>query len=552
VPASPLHNLRLASQSRARVVTALLTHHSTDRDIDLKRVAALRAYIPFARAMFEQYNQLGKGKEAQDRAVKAGGVLEWSSAIQVGARPNAQDQVPYFRYGGLDFGEELAHCYLTLGLCLYQRAGALSFHALQLADSIPPCGVLNLLPWFAAECAAMGGDEDVVAAASASQPRKPMFNPLSYVPPAPSASKLPGGGPPKSAAEIGDIRSQVIAKRREAVECLRQAAGIFDHLSSDLLPTLPIPQARMVDTMPGVSEALKRVCLIHCQQHTFLSALLALSPGSTSPAPSPPLLAKLCQGILDELAEVKALLQRGTGSYYNALEPSLHVWLRATADLYRAQRLKVLAMQAVLEDDAHGRALVLLSGAESVLSALASNDAARGLPLQSIRDCNPVLSELKTHAAHLLGNTGANATQLRRVKQRLQRDNDTVYYQTLPKSLEEALKDAGDPAPAAAELAAAVAGTPAPTGASSAAAAAAAAATQRAPGSRRGSGAGGVSEADDGSSDRAASVFLPKPLPFDVPPPARGLFLLAPSDPQAASWTGGSPATPDAVALQLH
>jgi hypothetical protein len=534
VPSSASPNLRLASKARAHLMTTLQTSLAVDKDIELKRLEALRNYMPFARTMHEQWAAVSDNKaelERLDRAVGgASGGVQWSSVLQVGARPNAKDEVPFFSYGRLDLGEELAHVYLTYGLTLYQRAGALSFHALQLALTIPPCGVLNLLPWYAAECAAQGGDEEVVASAAA--PKKPMFNPLSYVAPAPARGEG-GSAPPKSANEIASIRAAVISKRKEAVELLRRAAGVFEFLRTDFLPNLPLPsnnRARMLDTMPAISHALHLLALVHCQQHTILSALLALSPGSTSPPPSPALLAKLCQGIVDKVSEVKRVLRSGSGSYFHAIEPSVHVWLRASENLYRGLRIIALAMQAEVGDEEHGLALALLSGAEKLLTQLTSNDPARGLPLASIRDCNPVLSELKGHAVRL-------GSEVRRVITRLERDNNKIYFDKVPEKFEEALLAAGEPPQAAKSLAAIVAGTPLPddapsipkpkaaaVAASSSPAVASAASLQPAAASAA-TITGVAEEDDDDASERAAAVFLPSALPFDPPPVLQALFI---------------------------
>jgi hypothetical protein len=554
VPSSASQNLRLASKARAHLVTTLQTSLAVDKDIELKRLEALRNYMPFARTMHEQWAAVSDKAELErlDRAVGgANGGVQWSSVLQVGARPNAKDEVPFFSYGRLDLGEELAHVYLTYGLTLYQRAGALSFHALQLALTIPPCGVLNLLPWYAAECAAQGGDEEVVASAAA--PKKPMFNPLSYVAPAPARGEG-GSAPPKSASEIASIRAAVISKRKEAVELLRRAAGVFEFLSKDFLPNLPLPsnnRARMLDTMPAISHALHLLALVHCQQHTILSALLALSPGSTSPPPSPTLLAKLCQGIVDKIVEVKRVLRAGSGSYFHAIEPSVHVWLRASETLYRANRIIALAMQAEVVDEAHGLALALLGGAEKLLTQLTSNDPARGLPLASIRDCNPVLSELKGHAVRL-------GSEVRRVITRLERDNNKIYFDKVPDKFEEALVAAGEPPQAAKVLAAIVAGTPLPEDAppsipkpkaAAAAAASPSPAVSAASSPPAAATTTGVSEEEDDVSERAAAVFLPSALPFDPPPVLQAPFITASSAGAAGSSNAGaSSAAPAAAA----
>jgi hypothetical protein len=75
-------------------------------------------------------------------------------------------------------------------------------------------------------------------------------------------------------------------------------------------------------SVPAVSSALKLLCLIHVQQHTILSALLQCTSGGSPP--NPVLLAKLYQGIIEKMIEVRTTLQNGTHQYYNSLESSFH------------------------------------------------------------------------------------------------------------------------------------------------------------------------------------------------------------------------------------
>ncbi len=524
VPNSPPHNLSLASQARARVLVALLTPASVDREVDLTRIAALKAYLPFIRTIYEQYSEITDESE-KTRIAKAPGSLQWSSVLQVGARPVENKKkgsaaaaaaggdntiVPFWDYESFHIGEELAHAYFTLGIALYQRAGSLTFHATQLANTIPPCNFLCILPWYNKECNAsiVNGTDGSAAAAASAPPARRMFNPLSFVAPPPSAaasaSSTPGPSPPKSASEVSAIRSQIISKRREAVECLRTASGLFSHLSQQFLPSIfPVPQRRMLDTMPAISEALGKLCLVHCQQHTLLSALVQLSetqsddsssrsrtasltPAQASPVKSPlspSVMSKLLQGLIDQLTEVKSILQQKTGSYYAALEPSLHAFLRVSLERARCDRLTVLALQAENASE-HGRALSLLCGAIARLTLLASNDSSRGLPLAKIRDCNPVLSEMKQ-------NTLLQLAQITRVRDRLGKENEKIYFENVPE-LAKALEEAGDP----------------PAGA-------------------------------QGEDAKPAGAFLPTPLHYELPPLLPALFL---ATPKASSWTDPSAA----------
>ncbi len=254
--------------------------------------------------------------------------------------------------------------------------------------------------------------------------------------------------------------------------------------------------------MPAISEALGKLCLVHCQQHTLLSALVQLSetqsddpsrsrtasltPAQASPVKSPlspSVMSKLLQGLIDQLTEVKSILQQKTGSYYAALEPSLHVFLRVSLERARCDRLTVLALQAENASE-HGRALSLLGGAIACLTLLVSNDSSRGLPLAHIRDCNPVLSEMKQ-------DTLLQLAQITRVRDRMGKENEKIYFERVPE-LAKALEEAGDPP------------------------------------------AGAAQGEDHGIATKPAGVFLPTPLHYELPPLLPALFL---ATPKASSWT---------------
>ena len=422
VPGSPSTNLALASKARAVVATALVTKISVDPDVDSTRLQALQSYLPFIRTIHAQHLTQTDSEQTWIKE-KTGQQLEWSSVLQLGARPSPQDTVPYFLYGQLNLGEELAHAYFNLGIVQYLRAGNLSFHALQLSNRIPPVSFLHLIPWVAKQ-AAVEAEAAGAAASSSSGEKKRMFNPLSYTPPA-APSTAPAVA--KTPAEASQIRSQIIADRKLAVESLRTAAGIFAWLAEEYLPTVTHPKLdrRMIDTMPAISRAMELICLANVQQHTLLSAVLSsCSPDSQTPKPSPALLAKLAQGCVDLFSSVRTTLAQGTGSFMGSLDYSFHHFLRVSTELYAVYRLQLLGVSLELAEE-HGKALAVLTSCLERLQVLGSNDEQAGINLAAIRDCNPVLSELK-------GWIQAEAARLAPVVARLKKDCEHVYFTAVP------------------------------------------------------------------------------------------------------------------------
>lgn len=278
---------------------------------------------------------------------------------------------------------------------------------------------MELLPRFA-------GRESASPPAVTVTPPKRMFNPLSYVPPPPSATTAQRE--PKSPEEIARIRSEIIAKRKLAVQSLRTAAGIFDYMSHVYLPKLPLPREgiQMPDTMIAVSEAFSLLCLVHVQQHTILSALVTVSQQndgasttSSSSSVSPMLLAKLSHGIVTQLAQVVTLLKDGTGAFYRAIEFSLHEFIRLTSDYYAGMRLIYLGVDCEVRGD-HGRSITFFRQGLLQLQPLTQ------LNLATIRDCNPVLSEMKQWLT-------AEVDRIETVLKRLEYDNEHVTFETIPK-----------------------------------------------------------------------------------------------------------------------
>lgn len=411
----PRHNLSIATKARKHVETTLFTKRINDPNIDAHRIEALETYLPFLRTILTQYLALDetiRSKQLVSSSYETS--LEWCTILLTGSRPNSEDRVPFFSYGKFDLEQEFAHIHFTLGLCHYQAASQYTFKAMQLANTIPNVSFLQLIPSFVAEL------QSTNAAAAKATPTR-MFNPLSFIKPTKETDRKP-----KTDAEIEQIKQDIITSRKHAVQELRLSSGIFEYLFT-YVSSLPIPKDRRIpDTMPAISTAMANLALIHVQQLTILSGLLnaasstsSSSSSSSSSSVSPLLLSKLCQGIVTHVLSVTRTLESGVGSFYRALEQSFHEFLRLTSEYYASMRLVFLAIDADATGD-HGRAITLLQHGCEQLKKSGS------IQLSSIRECNPVISEWKTHLQ-------LESQRVETLLKRFEKDNSNIYHQTIPK-----------------------------------------------------------------------------------------------------------------------
>ena len=101
-------------QARKEMEIALLTKRIVDKQIEFRRIPLIDTYLTFIHTIVEQYMSLDDSArhKIQDSLTSASN-LEWCTVLITGARPDANDRVPYVKYEKFDLQRELAHVYFV-------------------------------------------------------------------------------------------------------------------------------------------------------------------------------------------------------------------------------------------------------------------------------------------------------------------------------------------------------------------------------------------------------------------------------------------------------
>ena len=212
------------------------------------------------------------------------------------------------------------------------------------------------------------------------------------------------------------------------------AAGVFDFLHADHLPkwiskgSSVNPKNLPSECHAATAKALRLLFQANGQQMAVATVLI--KPGT----PNYMLLAKLCLGISETLEEFTAFLRRECFDSQSRMDKDFFTLVSFQQNIHSALSLYFQA-RALWETTDYGIAIALMSEATV---ALRTRDAvgSRGLPdisrAPALKALNPDLQNMRAHC--------------RKVLATWEKDNNSVYYNTVPqhvpagKKLQEGIK----------------------------------------------------------------------------------------------------------------
>lgn len=207
-----------------------------------------------------------------------------------------------------------------------------------------------------------------------------------------------------------------------ACRCYAAAAGVWAHLSDDLLPKW-IAKGASVDKAQLPIEChgamAKALCdLFQTNGQQMAVATMLMKPGT----PNYSLLAKLCLGVQQQLDAFIALLRREAFEPMQRLDKDFLTLVALQIAVHEGLSVYFQA-RAYWEKQEHGLAIAFLSEAGAVLKTR-SHIASRGVPdvsrINALKAIQPDLDDFRNHIQYLL--------------LCWEKDNQTVYFEAVPQA----------------------------------------------------------------------------------------------------------------------
>jgi hypothetical protein len=198
---------------------------------------------------------------------------------------------------------------------------------------------------------------------------------------------------------------------KEAVPWLRKASGIFQWMTSVLLPSLPSgDQARSPDTWPSVCVCLAALSLANAQELALYQALFKMKSSHGT-------IVKLCLGACDKFKEALHAISKEPPAALVHVRPELQQYLALKAQYYEAVAYKFQAMLC-RDEKKHGHAAHYAERAVHTITRMRFPEV-KNAGLQSFRD--------RVRAA---------TAEMQQLQEEVVKDNNSVYFQPVPSAAE--------------------------------------------------------------------------------------------------------------------
>uniref|UniRef100_A0A7S1BDU4 BRO1 domain-containing protein n=1 Tax=Corethron hystrix TaxID=216773 RepID=A0A7S1BDU4_9STRA len=232
-----------------------------------------------------------------------------------------------------------------------------------------------------------------------------------------------------SLASAGAASEEAVAGRfPAAAKLFNAAAGAQTCLHEDLLPQwITLGSETEVSQLPSevagpVAEAFRGLYLAHAQQMAVATALTkGASPANYS------LLAKLCRGLKEEMQGFVEAMRSHAAAQYSKMNPSLTVFITFQMGIYESM-MHYFWARLMWSKDKYGLAIAILHKAAAWAETRKYASAAVGIPDPADRS-----SPVKAVEKDILDYRG----HLRSLLDEWEKDNRTVYFDSVPNSVKE-------------------------------------------------------------------------------------------------------------------